>query len=266
MPLNLNSQSQMRRFEPSQFKAANYCISLFFFLVLFLSIFIIFLFIIIKSRTKSDRSTLGESSVYSHHAQFESNAQLFQVKDKKCPRCVQRSPINWSHFKSNYVMILKTPKYLFVWIGRTSSHSERLNAFKLAAKMRSQCKQMPEMVVVDDGYEQSMSETKKKSWNEYLPLAQRIVHPSDEQPSVPVPTFRLYKCGFHNGKYRIEEIKSSILHQRDLSSSRAYIIDCGPHYGAWIWVGRYSDVKDKSEAMRNARGFVKKVKKVHFHA
>ncbi|XP_031623879.1 villin-like protein quail isoform X1 [Contarinia nasturtii] len=196
--------------------------------------------------------------VYSHHAQFESKAQLFQVKDKKCPRCIQRSPINWSHFKSNYVMILKTPKYLFVWIGRTSSHSERLNAFKLAAKMRAQCKQMPEMVVVDDGYEQSMTETKKKSWNEYLCLSQRVVHPSDELPTIPVPTFRLYKCGFHNGKYRIEEIKSSILHQRDLSSSRAYIIDCGPHYGAWIWVGRYSDAKDKSEAMRNARGFVKK--------
>lgn len=125
--------------------------------------------------------------------------------------------------------------------------------------MRAQCKQMPEMVIVDDGYEQSMHETKKKSWNEYLCLSQRIVHPSDEIATVPVPTFRLYRCGFHNGKYRIEEIKSSILHQRDLSNSRAFIIDCGPHYGAWIWVGKYADAKDKSEAMRNARGFVKKV-------
>lgn len=120
---------------------------------------------------------------------------------------------------------------------------------------------MPEMVIVDDGYEQSMSETKKKSWNEYLCLSQRVVHPSDEIKTVPVPTFRLYRCGFQNGKYRIEEIKSSILHQRDLSNSRAFIIDCGPHYGAWIWVGKYSDAKDKSEAMRNARGFVKKVNK-----
>lgn len=156
-------------------------------------------------------------------------------------------------------MILKTPKYLFVWIGRTSSHSERLNAFKLAAKMRAQYKQLTEMVIVDDGYEQSLSETKKKSWNEYLNLSQRIVHPSDQIIKPSVPTFRLYKCGFHNGKYRIEEIKSSILHQRDLSNNRAYIIDCGSHYGAWIWVGRYSDNRDKAEAMRNARGFVKKV-------
>lgn len=157
-------------------------------------------------------------------------------------------------------MILKTPKYLFVWVGRTSSHSERLNAFKLAAKMRTQCKQQPEMVIVDDGYEQSLGEMKKKAWNEYLSLGHRVVHPSDDISMVPVPTFRLYKCGCHDGKYRIEEIKSSVLHQRDLSNNRAFIIDCGPHYGAWIWVGRYADVKDKSEAMRNARGFVKKVR------
>lgn len=156
-------------------------------------------------------------------------------------------------------MILKTPKYVFVWVGRTSSHSERLNAFRLAGKMRAQCKQPLEMVIVDDGYEQSMSDFKKKAWNEYLSLAQRVVHPSDDISMVAVPTFRLYKCGCYNGKYRIEEIKSSVLHQRDLSTNRAFIIDCGPHYGAWIWVGRYADVKDKSEAMRNARGFVKKV-------
>lgn len=156
-------------------------------------------------------------------------------------------------------MILKTPKYLFVWVGRTSSYSERLNAFKLAAKMRTQCKQPPEMVIVDDGYEQSLSETKKKSWNEYLSLSHRVVHPSDDTCMVAAPTFRLYKCGCHNGKYRIEEIKSSVLHQRDLSSTRAFIIDCGAYYGAWIWVGRNAEVKDKSEAMRNARGFVKKV-------
>lgn len=184
------------------------------------------------------------------------------MKDKKCPRCIQRSPINWSHFKSNYVMILKTPKLLFVWIGRASSQTERLNAFKLATKMQMQCKQMPEIITVDDGYEQSMHDTKKKIWNEYLALSQRNVHPSDDIANIVIPTLRLYKCGFNNGKYRIEEIKSSMPQQRDLDDNRAYIIDCGEYFGAWIWVGKFTDNKDKSEAMRNARGFVKKVNKI----
>lgn len=198
--------------------------------------------------------------VYSQHAQYESNAQLFHVKDKKSPRCIQRSPISWTHFKSNYVMILKTPKYIFIWIGRSSSQSERLNAFKLANKMRLQCKQIPEITTIDDGYEQSMHDSKKKIWNEYLCLSHRVVHPSDPISTIAKPTIRLYKCGFNSGKYRIEEIKSSMPVQRDMSDSRAYIIDCGSHFGVWIWVGRHAEVKDKSEAMRNARGFVKKVR------
>lgn len=203
--------------------------------------------------------------MYSQHAQYESNAQLFQVKDKKSSRCIQRSPINWTHFQSNYVMILKTPKYLFIWIGRSSSQTERLNAFKLANKMRMQCKQMPEITTIDDGYEQSMHDSKKKIWNEYLCLSQRVVHPLEAISAIAKPTIRLYKCGFNSGKYRIEEIKSSMPLQRDMSDSRAYIIDCGSHFGVWIWVGRHADIKDKSEAMRNARGFVKKVRtNLHF--
>lgn len=156
-------------------------------------------------------------------------------------------------------MILKTTKYIFIWIGRTSSQSERLNAFRMAAKMRSQCKQLPEITTVDDGYEQSMQESKKKIWNDYLNLAQRVVHPSDSIMTAARPIIRLYRCGFNNGKYRIEEIQSSTPQQSDMNDSRAYIIDCGAHFGVWIWVGRFAERKDKLEAMRNARGFVKKV-------
>lgn len=161
-------------------------------------------------------------------------------------------------------MILKTIKYIFIWIGRSSSQTERLNAFKLANKMRIHYKQIPEITTIDDGYEQSMHESKKSIWNEYLCLLQRVVHPCDLISNIAKPTIRLYKCGFISGKYRIEEIKSSMPLQRDMSDSRAYIIDCGTQFGVWIWVGKYAGVKDKSEAMRNARGFVKKVKQFGF--
>lgn len=188
--------------------------------------------------------------------------KLFHVKDKKCPRCIQRTPINWSHFRSNFVMVLQTTKYIFIWIGRTSSHTERLNAFHLALKFRTHSKSMPEIVTVDDGYEQSMSETKKKVWNEYLSLSQRSVLPLDVTVTASVPTLRLYRGGFQNGIYRFEELKSSAIQQRDLSDNKhAYIIDSGETYGVFIWVGRHASVKEKAEAMRNARGFVKKVSK-----
>lgn len=158
-------------------------------------------------------------------------------------------------------MILKTSKYIFLWIGRTSSHTERLNALHLASKFRAQSKSMPEIATVDDGYEQSMSDAKKKVWNEHLSLSHRTVLPLDVTVTASVPTMRLYRGGFQNGIYRFEELKSAMVQQRDLNDSKhAFIIDCGEIYGVWIWVGRHTSVKEKAEAMRNARGFVKKVK------
>lgn len=157
-------------------------------------------------------------------------------------------------------MILQTSKYIFVWIGRTSSYTERLNALHLAMKFRGQCKNMPEIVTVDDGYEQSMGDAKKKVWNEYLSLANRNVLPLDVTVTASVPIMRLYRGGFQNGIYRFEELKSAMVQQRDLNDSKhAFIIDCGEIYGVWIWVGRHTSTKEKAEAMRNARGFVKKV-------
>lgn len=157
-------------------------------------------------------------------------------------------------------MILKTTNYIFIWIGRTSSPTERLNAFRVAENMKALAKKSLEIVTVDDGYEQSMSEDRKKDWNQYLNLGQRSVHPSNAPSVEPDTVFRLYKCGFSSGKYRIEEVKSSQLHQDDLNDSEhAFIVDGGAKYGVWIWLGKYTDMKDKAEAMRNARGFVKKV-------
>lgn len=158
-------------------------------------------------------------------------------------------------------MLLKTSNFIFVWIGRVSSPTERLNAFQYAARMKTASNKTLDIATVDDGYEQSMSDGKKKEWNQYLCLTQRSVHPTDPLISSSSDIiFRLYKCGFTSGKYRIEEVKSSMLEQSDLGDNEhAFIIDGGPLFGVWIWVGKYTDMKDKAEAMRNARGFVKKV-------
>lgn len=127
------------------------------------------------------------------------------------------------------------------------------------------------VTAVDDGYEQSMEAAAKAEWNQFLSLGQRHVNqgvrsldgggggPIGGGSSV-VPPMKLYKCGLLAGKYRIEEMKTGGLVQADLDdAAAAYIIDCGEDRGVWIWLGRSCMRKDKAEAMRNARGFVKKV-------
>lgn len=194
--------------------------------------------------------------------QYDSEpVRLFQMRGKKSPTCVQCA-VAWSSFGSDSIMLLQTGRYIFVWIGRASSASERINGLRLAGQLRELYGLVGhEMATVDDGYEQSMGAERKCDWNQYLSLLKRHVQPVVLVPvdALPAATFKLYKCGFSNGKYRIEEVKSAHLQQTDLNdATAAFIIDCGWR-GVWIWLGRNCMVKDKAEAMRNARGFVKKV-------
>lgn len=196
----------------------------------------------------------------------ENDVRLFQIHGKKCPKCIQKNTIEWSHFSSGLVMLYQTQTFLFVWIGRSSSSIERLHGLNMAIKLREQLKLL-DIAIVDDGYEQSMNDIKKIEWNKYLNLSQRFVQPNLNGKQLDTISngniLKLYKCGHSNGKYRIEEMKTSLLEQSDLiDTESAYIID-GGNLGVWIWIGRGTNAQEKAEAMRNARGFVKKVN-LHF--
>lgn len=185
--------------------------------------------------------------------------RLFQVRGKRCPTCVQR-PVEWASFSSDSIMLLQTDKYVFVWLGRSSSQSERRNGLQMANRIKDMY-QIAEVTTIDDGYEKSMGDLKKNEWNAYLNLGKRSVQPMKVNPTAlrSVQPFKLYRCGFANSKYRIEEVKTGNLMQSDLNdATSAFIVD-GERRGVWIWMGRISTSKDKAEAMRNARGFVKKV-------
>lgn len=68
---------------------------------------------------------------------------------------------------------------------------------------------------------------------------------------------RLYKCSDEDGTLRISEVKGGPLLQDDLVSADSYIVDNG-NSGIWVWVGKKASQKERTEAMRNAQGFIKK--------
>lgn len=186
------------------------------------------------------------------------NVTLFHVNGKCSPKCVERA-VEWDAFSSEYVMILKTGAHIFLWVGRSSEGSEKLNGLKFARQFHDVEKNL-ELVVVNDGYEQSLNDSRKSDWSINLPLSNRRVKPLGKViENHTVSHLKLYQCGFIGGKYRIEEKKSSFIDQSDLNDkSSAFIVDCAKK-GVWIWLGRNCSARDKSEAMRNARGFVRKV-------
>ena len=183
------------------------------------------------------------------------------MKGKRSPVCIQKETIDWSHFTSNNIMILLTENYIYEWVGRSTTLSERLHGLNVATKIRDENfdDNVKEVVIIDDGYEQSMENVKKSEWNTYLNLNERFVQPTLLTVQPQVELVKLYKCGYANSKYRVEEMKIIGLEQVDISNTEfSYIIDRGM-CGVWIWVPKGSQLQDKAEAIRNARGFVKKV-------
>ncbi|KAF7268409.1 hypothetical protein GWI33_018470 [Rhynchophorus ferrugineus] len=192
----------------------------------------------------------------------EDEAKLYKVKGKSIPALIQIESVEWDHFRSSDVFILKTTQTIFVWIGRASCIEERRHAAKLSEEMKERLK-IPNIIFVDDGYEKTTDGNIQKQFGKYLPLEKRIVLPESgndkEETDANRGCLRLYKCSDNNGKYRVAEIKSGPLIQADLTSEDVFIIDQDLN-GIWVWVGRKVNEREKNEALRNARGFVKKKK------
>lgn len=68
---------------------------------------------------------------------------------------------------------------------------------------------------------------------------------------------KLYQCTDEEGTLRIREVKGGPLEQSDLLSKDSFIIDNGA-FGIWVWVGKRASSTERTEAMRNAQGFIKK--------
>jgi hypothetical protein len=151
-------------------------------------------------------------------------------------------------------MILQTHRMVFVWVGRSSSSIERVHALNVAGKFRDRQPVKPEIVVVDDGYEQSMNGERKIEWNKFLNLNERLVVPLIvAQPSHNGP-LKLYRCNNLNGLFRVEHIKTDAIEQVDLMDRNCTFIIDGESTGIWIWIGRNVPKSDKADGMRHARG------------
>lgn len=154
-------------------------------------------------------------------------------------------------------MILQTERMIFVWVGRSSLGSiERVHALKIATKFRDSQQSLPEIVVVDDGYEQSMSGDRKIEWNNYLNLNQRLVQPLVVVPSLNHSPLKLYHCTNINGLFRVEHLKTDALEQIDLMDKNSTFIIDGGALGIWIWIGRNVTKQEKAEGMRHVRGYI----------
>ncbi|XP_025829482.1 advillin isoform X2 [Agrilus planipennis] len=188
-----------------------------------------------------------------------SDTRLFKIK---CNALIELERVSWDLMNSETVYALNTVNHLFLWIGRSSNAVDKIHSIKIANQLRTE-KKCYHIVFVDDGYEQTLDEKVKGDFNKHLPLSKRTVQPhepaecKDKDKTHAKHPLRTYKCTDNNGRYRVAEVKTGPLNQSDLDTNDVYILDHG-RYGIWVWVGKKAKEREKAEALRNARGFVKK--------
>ncbi|XP_052236637.1 advillin-like isoform X1 [Dreissena polymorpha] len=196
-----------------------------------------------------------------NHVDNTFKKRLMQVKGKHHVR-VQEVDMSWSSMNSGDVFILDLGQMVYVWNGKDSSRTERMKGLEQARVYRDERSKV-NIVCVEEGEEKNMAENEVKMWDAHLPLSEKSVAPASAGGADEVAerqstsSIKLYRCTEEQGTLKVSEVKSGPLVKADLDSSDSYIIDNGAA-GIWAWIGKNSTKKEKSEAMRNALGFIKK--------
>ncbi|XP_063241557.1 advillin-like isoform X5 [Bacillus rossius redtenbacheri] len=193
------------------------------------------------------------------HFADRAGPSLHRVKGRRSPVVTQLPDVSWDHFSSGDALLLAGKDAVFVWLGRAADPREKLNAAKVAARLRDE-NGARAVLFVEDGSEQRLQGAERLLFNRALDLKARRVAPAPDtqRPDASArAVLTLYRCCDEEGLYKVVEIKSGPLCQADLSPEDSHIIDHGL-LGIWVWVGRRAPPKERVEAMRNAHGFVTK--------
>lgn len=204
----------------------------------------------------------GVASGFNHVVE-DTSPKMYIVKGKRQPILRQLADISWSAMNHGDTFILDVRSHIFVWTGKDSNRMERLQASKSAQKIKEE-NGGGTIVNVNDGEEGSLEADEKETLEAFLPMAKKQqVKPSeavepDEHEDIRVrKEIRLYRCSDQDGTLKVSEVKTGPLLQADLVSDDSFIVDNGS-WGIWVWVGKRASKKERTEAMRNAQGFIKK--------
>ncbi|XP_046745541.1 villin-1 [Diprion similis] len=182
---------------------------------------------------------------------------LHRVTGLTIPVITELEEVAWEHFSSRDVMLLDfhSRGVIFLWIGSSALPLHKKHAAKIVELRKEN--NNGRVVMVDDGYEQTMGREDRALFDSVLAPDSRVVMPGRTGSTGSPSPIKLYKCTEQSGKYKVAELKSGPIFRADLSPESVFLIDRG-EAGVWAWVGREVNAREKLEAVRNARGFVKK--------
>ncbi|KAL5006142.1 hypothetical protein ScPMuIL_017300 [Solemya velum] len=201
-----------------------------------------------------------------NHVEHVFQKRLVHIKGKQHVR-IREVDMSWDSFNHGDAFILDLGTVLFVWLGKDCNRTERMKALEHSRHLRDerglQGGKKVNIITVEDGEEDKMTEEEKKLFSSSLSLKDKSIKATEaagddaivEKSSADI---KLYVCSEDSdGTLKVSEVKSGPLSKKDLDSSDSYIIDNGAH-GIWAWIGKGSSKNERKDAMRNAMGYLKK--------
>ncbi|XP_393805.3 villin-like protein quail isoform X1 [Apis mellifera] len=185
------------------------------------------------------------------------SCRLHRVTGITIPILTELEKVHWDYFSSRDVIIVDvlSQNIVFLWLGSSSDPLHKRHAVNIL-EMRKK-NNNGRIIIVDDGYEQTLLEEDRQLFASILDPSTRVVKP-DRLYRINMPSpVKLYRCSEQSGKYKVAELKSGPILRSDLTSEAVYLIDRG-EAGVWAWVGSNVNAREKLETIRNARGFGKK--------
>ncbi|XP_076243409.1 villin like protein quail [Calliopsis andreniformis] len=182
---------------------------------------------------------------------------LHRVTGIAIPILTELERLHWDQFCSRDVILVEvlSKGIVFLWLGSSADPLHKRHAVSILETRKEN--NNGRIIVVEDGYEQTLPEGERQLFASILEPSTRVVQPDrPHRINTPNPV-KLYKCSEQSGKYKVAELKSGPILRSDLTSEAVYLIDRG-ETGVWAWVGCNVNAREKLEAVRNARGFVKK--------
>ncbi|XP_020291727.1 villin-1 isoform X2 [Pseudomyrmex gracilis] len=182
---------------------------------------------------------------------------LHRVSGIAVPILTELERVHWEHFSCRDVILvdIRTKGVVFLWLGSLSDPLHKRHAVTLLESRKEN--NNGRVVVVEDGYELTLPGDDRELFSSVLDPLARVVAPDRQHRINPPSPIKLYKCSEQSGKYKVAELKAGPILRRDLTSDSVYLVDRG-EAGVWAWVGRDVNARERLEAVRNARGFVKK--------
>lgn len=196
------------------------------------------------------------------HVEDQTVARMYIVKGKRRPIVKELPGVSWAHMNDGDVFIVDARTVIFVWNGRYANHVEKIQGAVTAQQIKAEHGEGT-IIIVEDAQEKMLSSPEKEYFNQLLPLEDKLVKSHRDVLTDEAAEkhhrgdVKLYRCSDESGTLRVTEVKAGPIDQKDLNTQDSYIID-NASAGIWVWVGKKASHKERTEAMRNAQGFIKK--------